>query len=185
MCVSEKRKEEYIQLKTEINNCIRFRNTLNTFTIPIVVGLLTFSYGTHTAGIELYYLCIFAQILMIPILHRIVIFRTEEMRLSAYMHVFLGEDFPSAFWEVEKYNNKCWLWHWEFFALSCVATVIICYKNIFDKQQISCPILFFSFFFTVIILVLTIMGNCYKKEKFIREWQNKRERAHVKTDTTL
>jgi hypothetical protein len=90
--------QQYDQLKIELNNCIKARENLNTFTITTFIAVLglAFAYAENQA-----YLFLLAQIVMIPLLWRIINYKRTEYRLSKYIQDNFGDP-----WEKQRSKNN-------------------------------------------------------------------------------
>lgn len=85
---------EYEFIKTEINQKIELHNTLITFTITTVIGILAFALSQDRT---LLYITPF--FLIIPMSIRIRYYRSSMTKLSAYLIVFLEPKLASIKWE--------------------------------------------------------------------------------------
>jgi len=104
--------QEYIQLKTELNDCIQLRNKLNMFMITTFVTVL---------GVALEYakdklwVFLFVQILMVPVLWRIINFKKIEYSLSKVIF----DKFKDP-WEKKRSDRNTF--YFEFLTLSALVT---------------------------------------------------------------
>jgi hypothetical protein len=109
--------QEYDQLKTELKDCVRDRNNLNTFTITtffVALGLAC-KYASDKP-----YLFLLAQIFMIPILWRIMNHKKTEYRLSKV----IWDKYEDP-WEEKRSDSNTF--YFEFLTLSLLVTAITVY----------------------------------------------------------
>jgi len=126
-----KKEQQYIQLKTELKDCIRDRNNLNTFTITTFVAVLGLAY--KYASDQPYFFLI-AQIFMIPVLWRIMNHKRTEYRLSKVIQDKFGDP-----WETKRSESNTF--YFEFLTLSLFVTAITVYFLIKALCNIMiCPV---------------------------------------------
>lgn len=144
--------QEYVQLKTELNNCIKVRNTLNTFMITTFVAVLALAYNYVR---EQPYIFLGAQILMIPVLVRILDYKKTEFRLSKIIQETFGT-YLSTQWEEARGSKRAF--YFEFLTLSGIVSLglsLACYYNVTLR---SSGLAFGSWVVTIIIVFLTCIG---------------------------
>jgi len=153
---------EYIELKNELNNYIKVRNTLNTFMISTFIAIIALVYNNKPEPL----LFLFAQFLTIPVLIRLVDYKRTEARLAAYIIDNFKDKFPCGVgWESKRYDRRWYFF--EFLALSGCITLyflIVGVRNCFSTCE-SIVYLIVSVTFTVLISCLTKKGNGNTLEK--------------------
>jgi len=159
----QSREAEYIQLKTELDNYIKIRNTLNTFMITTFVAIIALVYNNEPEPM----LFIFAQFLIIPVLIRLVDYKRTEARLAAYIIDNFKEKFPCGVgWESERYKHR-----WYFFEFFVLSVFITLHFFIFACEPIIYPIV--SAVISLLILGLTIIGNVNTLKRIENRKRNK------------
>ncbi|MDR0461325.1 MAG: hypothetical protein LBH62_07890 [Nitrososphaerota archaeon] len=154
---------EYVQLKTELNECVRDRNNLNTFTIGTFVAALAVAYE-YIKSQPCFFL--FAHFLMIPLLWRIMNYKRTEYRLSN----FLQEKFEDQ-WEKIRSNNNSF--YFEFFTLSLFLTVITgCFlrEALCNLETIPVACVTSSVVVTLVILFLSYKSYRLSTENCNESW---------------
>lgn len=86
--------KEYEMLRSEIMQKIELYNSLITFTITTVLGILTLAITTQKRMLFLLTFCI-----IIPMSLRIAYYKTTIVKISAYMIVFLESKLSEFSWE--------------------------------------------------------------------------------------
>jgi len=105
--------QQYVQLKTELKDCVRDRNNLNTFTITTFVAVLGLAYKFALPDKPYFFLL--AQIFMVPLLWRIVNYKKTEYMIANVIQINFGDPW-------EKGRSKSNAFYFEFFALSMFVT---------------------------------------------------------------
>jgi len=175
--------QEYTQLKTELANYVRVRNNLNTFMITTFFTVLALAYK-YAANQP--YIFLFAQILMIPVLVRIMDYRKTECRLSKCINEKFQKHLTTQ-WEKEKFENRAF--YFEFFTLSALVTV--CLSGVINTSVTSTPAYTVgSFVLTVVIGLLTYKSNKLSTYNCDKTWcqlffgNHKSKKQTAKSTTT-
>jgi hypothetical protein len=133
--------QEYTQLKTELNKCIEIRNNLNTFMITTFVAVLALAYKYAWGQPHIF--C-FAQLLMVPVLWRVMNYKRTEYRLSKFIQDKFGDP-----WEKTRSKNNAF--YFEFFILSIFVTVL----NGYFLIEALCNNMIVSFIIVSVVCVIS------------------------------
>ena len=155
--------QKYIQLKTELNDCIKVRNTLNTFVITTFITVLGLAYNNATNVLSIF-LC--AQILMIPVLWRIINFKKTEYSLSRV----ISETFKDP-WEKKRSDRNTF--YFEFLTLSLFVTGYCWYlfsKVFWNIMTVQFVCALVSSVATVAIFVLSYKSSKLSTDNCDEKW---------------
>lgn len=176
--------KEYEILREEINQKIGLHNSLLTFAITTVVGILTLALNLEQ---ELLYLLPFC--ILIPITMRIKYYKSAMLKISAYMIVFLEEELDGINWEtrnmllidetVKKQVNKNIVYdlrYYECFILSIICYILYCVNYLenrcFDLLTVFCVLIPFSLVALEWMITKHINSDCEERQKWIKIWKN-------------
>lgn len=174
--------KEYEMLRSEIMQKIELYNSLITFTITTVLGILTLAITTQKRMLFLLTFCI-----IIPMSLRIAYYKTTIVKISAYMIVFLESKLSEFSWETKNrkfmnVNKKTKIYMierlqgYECFVLSVVSYILYCF-NYLQNKEVSLKTVFdigFPFLLVLFEMYVTWVMNSIEKnrDKDITNWEN-------------